>query len=317
MAIKKCSMLSVYSNEYGKILFALSFLILLSACATSLKTAASCGDLERVQQLVEKGADVNKQFPGPDAENSTALQTAAAYGYPDVVEFLLTKGADVNATNLNGFTALHFAAAFTGRKDVVELLIQHGADVTAKDCFLRTPADIASMYKYDAFVSLLDPAKARGSEVNLRDLREEYFKQINESRKERKYRSEIRPACLRLNYLIDQMPIEMELDLQKQGKLIRCAESYNIKNLAEKQWKTVERLQTLISRKEYDSIPLCFTKGKYREYYSSLLKKDKNLLIGKLSLSRREIKRTKELFISGKVPITFRYEDGEWKIHEL
>ncbi|KAL1006456.1 hypothetical protein UPYG_G00072630 [Umbra pygmaea] len=70
--------------------------------ASPLMIAAVSGQLEVVQLLVEKSADVDKQ---DGVHGWTALMQATYHGNKDVVKYLLGKGADVNLRAKNGYTA--------------------------------------------------------------------------------------------------------------------------------------------------------------------------------------------------------------------
>ena len=93
----------------------------------TLLEACRLGDLDVVQVLIRRGADVETR--DEDMKRS-ALHLAAFCGYVDVVKVLIQKGADVNAVDEDKETALHWAAK-NGRADVVKVLIQKGADVNA------------------------------------------------------------------------------------------------------------------------------------------------------------------------------------------
>src|SRR5208282_1821095 len=67
----------------------------------ALIKAAETGDLQLVQGLLDKGADVNTRT----AIGYTALIEAVQNGKRDVAELLVTRGADVNAIGKNGNTA--------------------------------------------------------------------------------------------------------------------------------------------------------------------------------------------------------------------
>jgi ankyrin repeat protein len=69
---------------------------------TSLIYAASNRDINILNVLLEKGADVNAQ----NGYGYSALIMAAAKGHLDQVKSLLAKGADVNLKNDKGRTAL-------------------------------------------------------------------------------------------------------------------------------------------------------------------------------------------------------------------
>lgn len=91
---------------------------------TAIEIASSCGCLEIVEGLYEKGAKYRQK-------NDTCLMEAAGYGHKDVVKFWLDKGKDVNFRNKQGWNAL-MRAAKVGSDDVVSLLIERGANLEDK-----------------------------------------------------------------------------------------------------------------------------------------------------------------------------------------
>ncbi|KAJ7129926.1 hypothetical protein C8R46DRAFT_678042 [Mycena filopes] len=95
--------------------------------SAALQGAALQGDEERVNLLLERGADVN----GPTEPYGSSLQAASVAGHYPVVCLLLAYGADVNSQNGIYGTALR-AASLAGHADVVFLLIEHGADIDAE-----------------------------------------------------------------------------------------------------------------------------------------------------------------------------------------
>jgi TIR domain/Ankyrin repeats (3 copies)/Ankyrin repeat len=97
---------------------------------TALMKAAEVGNVEIVQALVERGADVNAR----DAGGRTALMRAAdVYRYHPTdrlaatVRTLLGGGADINAVDHEGLTALAIARHGPAKTDVVDMLIKAGA----------------------------------------------------------------------------------------------------------------------------------------------------------------------------------------------
>ncbi|MBB4289858.1 ankyrin repeat protein [Rhizobium leguminosarum] len=103
--------------------------------AGPLDEAAKDGDLARVEQLLDRGADVSEA----DEAGEPALIIAALAGHADVVALLLDRGADIEARNKGGLTALH-AAAYAGNLKVVELLVADGADVNdSKNFYQMSP----------------------------------------------------------------------------------------------------------------------------------------------------------------------------------
>ena len=97
------------------------------------------GDTERVRQLLDEGAPVDKK----NRHGKTALMVASLLGRMEVVQLLLGKGAAVDEKNKHGRTALMYASE-GGRTEVVKLLLGKGAAVDAKDKNGRTALRWAS-----------------------------------------------------------------------------------------------------------------------------------------------------------------------------
>jgi len=93
----------------------------------SLCEAAYNGDVERVKQLIEEGADVNAR----GIKGKTPLLRAASVGHLDVVKVLLENGADVDVGG-GKYTPL-FHPIWDDNIDIemVRTLIASGADVNA------------------------------------------------------------------------------------------------------------------------------------------------------------------------------------------
>ena len=149
----------------------------------ALLEATRKGGLQLVQELLEKGADINAHDPN----GKTALIVAVERGDLAVVKLLLRKGADTNAVDRDGNTALVRAykrdaleiieflkdygakplltvAAIRGDVDAVRRLISEGADVNEKDKEGRTALMAAvEQGKLELASLLLD----QGADVNL------------------------------------------------------------------------------------------------------------------------------------------------------
>jgi hypothetical protein len=85
--------------------------------------AAATGDLRTVKAFLVSGVGINAQ-----ARNGTALHGAAVEGELEVIEFLIQRGADVNAINAYGDSPL--ANAMEAKERAAEtqsLLSKHGA----------------------------------------------------------------------------------------------------------------------------------------------------------------------------------------------
>jgi ankyrin repeat protein len=140
--------------------------------ATPLMLAAHHGYTDLVNQLLEKGAEVN----GENEAGETALIYAARAGYTAIVQMLIQKGAKLEAkikkvnlgiirpdaqyhiqTNV-GQTALIAAAKF-GHTETVKVLLSNGANINAKTDSGETALMLAK--KYPEIVKLLQQAGAK------------------------------------------------------------------------------------------------------------------------------------------------------------
>ena len=93
---------------------------------------------EMAKLLLAKGADVNAK----DNAGETALMIAASQSNPGILAALLDAGAEVNAQNNEGGTAL-MAAAFRANLDEIKILLAKDADIKLKDKKDRTAYDVA------------------------------------------------------------------------------------------------------------------------------------------------------------------------------
>ena len=87
-------------------------------CSTALHWAASNGNMNIVEILLDRGIDINSK----DTYGNTALHYAAMNGKMNIVEILVDRGIDINSKNNIGWTALHLAA-MNGYTNIVEMLL--------------------------------------------------------------------------------------------------------------------------------------------------------------------------------------------------
>ena len=95
--------------------------------------------LEKIDQLLSAGADVNTQ----NKNGSTALILAANHGHAAAVDKLIRNDADVNVQNKWGWTAL-MCAAHGGYDRITQRLTAVGADVSLKNKDGNTAADLST-----------------------------------------------------------------------------------------------------------------------------------------------------------------------------
>jgi len=93
-----------------------------------LKNKGSQNDPEAIQQLIDKGTDINAK----DQYGNTTLHYAVRNGNKETVKFLLEEGADVNSRDKYGKTPL-FNSVVNDDIEIVKMLIAKGADIKAKD----------------------------------------------------------------------------------------------------------------------------------------------------------------------------------------
>lgn len=92
-----------------------------------LATAVADGNLSRVQELINHGADINQ----PQGESLTPLHLAFLTGDGAIARVLLENKATLKAKTAEGWTPLHCAAK-KGGESAVRLCLDHGADIKAR-----------------------------------------------------------------------------------------------------------------------------------------------------------------------------------------
>lgn len=96
--------------------------------------AAGDGDLNRVQELVERQAISPN---APDAFTYTPMHAAASYGQLPVLSYLVSQGGDVNVIDEDGDTPLYTVE----NVETAQWLISHGAAIDRRNNEGISPAD--------------------------------------------------------------------------------------------------------------------------------------------------------------------------------
>lgn len=162
--------------------------------ASELIHAVRVGDLDKIRDLIRRGADVNyvdmyHDFPlGVAAEKGdsesvktllasgakvdvrgrrqeTALIVAAREGHLEIAELLFEYGADRNAVNYDNDTPLHVAVE-KGHKNVVLLLLSKGANPSLRGGSWNTPLHIAVR---NGTVEIVRVLLSNGADINIFD----------------------------------------------------------------------------------------------------------------------------------------------------
>ena len=172
-----------------------------TASKTALSEATSKDQIDKVNMLLDDGADINEKFHYDDDDDDdddyeytdtvdihnkyTALMVAVIKKLPKMVNLLLTKGADVNAQDIHGYTPLmllssnnydNISGYVAGNKIKLDvkickrLLQQDDIDIDIKNVSGQTALDIAKLYNYDEIVELLQQYPIRRQDKKNVDL---------------------------------------------------------------------------------------------------------------------------------------------------
>lgn len=113
---------------------------------TPLANAVIKGNSDAVRLLLENGAakTIDVHLEG-DGDKDTSLIKAAGLGDCEIVNLLLAYGAQIGVINLQGTTPLIRAAAY-GNTVIVDTLLQHGQNINQKKTLNGNTALILATY---------------------------------------------------------------------------------------------------------------------------------------------------------------------------
>jgi len=129
----------------------------------NLLQGAQLGDVEKVKQALQDGADVETRRPlmlKPQEEKGagnkrkvsstglTPLMYAAKDGQQEIVRMLINNKAKINAVEVDRWAALHFAGAY-GNQEAAKLLLEADADVNLRNGDGATPLTLALTFTGD------------------------------------------------------------------------------------------------------------------------------------------------------------------------
>jgi hypothetical protein len=115
-----------------------------------LFSATVAGDVARVMQAIDAGANVNVT----GSLKRTPLFAAAFCDRPGVAMALIEKGGHVDDKDADGMSPLH-AAVIVGGIDTAKVLIAKGGDINIKDGAGHTPLHLAAATNQTPMVQML------------------------------------------------------------------------------------------------------------------------------------------------------------------
>merc|ERR1719353_1560843 len=118
--------------------------------SVSLHDAARRGDLQRLQEFLKDGKDVNSR----DFKGVTPLGYAVGHDQLSIVKVLIDAKANVNDVDSAGNSAVHFAAGY-GRVKVLEHLLGRGATTSKVNQMGLTPLGAAQQNNQKQAMAIL------------------------------------------------------------------------------------------------------------------------------------------------------------------
>merc|ERR1712100_889717 len=126
--------------------------------SVSLHDAARRGDLQKVQEFLKDGKDVNSK----DFKGVTPLGYAVGHDQLSTVKVLIDAKANINDVDSAGNSAVHFAAGY-GRVKVLEHLLAHGGNASKVNQMGLTPLGAAKQNNQQQAAAILERNGAKWS----------------------------------------------------------------------------------------------------------------------------------------------------------
>lgn len=136
-------------------------------------TSPEPGDLLKVRELINCGADVNAR----NNYETTPLLMAAEGDFMldklnniEIIKLLLDKGADVNMSDKAGYVALNHYTRINGSKEIIEILLDRGSDTKYAVFYLGLDGghsyNLCMLTNDDYIVDNMPLIVSRGSDIN-------------------------------------------------------------------------------------------------------------------------------------------------------
>eukprot|EP01090_Pellita_catalonica_P018547 TRINITY_DN6036_c0_g1_i1.p1 TRINITY_DN6036_c0_g1~~TRINITY_DN6036_c0_g1_i1.p1 ORF type:complete len:400 (-),score=56.01 TRINITY_DN6036_c0_g1_i1:551-1750(-) len=125
--------------------------------------AAKAGNLDQIVQLLQSGVDINQ----PDINGKTALHWAAETMNLKLAKLLLKRGAESCARNVKNQTPAHYAAYMGNREILAELVAHHPG--TPRDLYSKRNQSGESVFLYACHWGHAAMVKVMLPHVNLED----------------------------------------------------------------------------------------------------------------------------------------------------
>lgn len=128
----------------------LAMFLACSGCAPSIHDAIARGNMDLVRSLLTENPDLVRAL---DGKQKTPLHSAVTYKQMEALQLLLEKGADIGARDVTGMTPLH-VAAMLGRHDEAKWLLENGADPKIMDDYGDMPIHTAAIFGHGQIIGL-------------------------------------------------------------------------------------------------------------------------------------------------------------------